>query len=125
MTLSAPDLAKAILDSDDLRISKVTINEWKDSSGNPVTIGIRVMRVEERDAYEREWIGKREQGVENFRSKYLAKCLCHPETGERLFTDADVAALAKKSAAVVSRLFELATSHNAMTEADVETLAKN
>ena len=120
MTLTAEELAAQILAAEDLGVLKVTVKEW----GN-MTLGIRVMTVGERDAYEREWIGKRESGIENFRTKFLARCLCHPESGERLFTDEQIASLAGKSAKVVSTLFEKAMSHNAMSEADVEELAKN
>ena len=110
--------AAQILAADDLRLAKVTVKEW----GGDVYI--RVMTVGERDAYEREWIGKRETGIENFRTKFLARCLCD-EKGERLFTDEQIGQLAAKSAAVVSRLFDRAMQHNSMSEADVEELAKN
>lgn len=125
MALTAAELAAQILASDDLGILTVKVKEWKDTEGKPMSLGIRVMTVGERDAYEREWIGKRETGIENFRTKFLARCLCHPETGERLFTDEQIEALASKSARVVSTLFEKAMKHNAMSEADVEELAKN
>lgn len=125
MAISAADLAAQIMASEDLSILKVTVKEWKDAEGRPLTVGIRVMTVAERDSYEQSWIGKKETGIENFRTKYVARCLCHPETGDRLFSDEQVEALAKKSAAVVTKLFERAMKHNAMTEADVEELAKN
>ena len=125
MALTAAELAAQILAADDLGILKVTVKEWPGSDGTPMTLGIRVMTVGERDAYEREWIGKRETGIDNFRTKFLARCLCHPESGERLFTDEQIASLASKSAKVVSTLFEKAMKHNAMSESDVEELAKN
>jgi hypothetical protein len=125
MALTAAELAAQILAADDLGILKVTVKEWPGSDGTPMTLGIRVMTVGERDAYEREWIGKRETGIDNFRTKFLARCLCHPESGERLFTDEAVEKLASKSAKVVSTLFEKAMKHNAMSESDVQELAKN
>jgi hypothetical protein len=121
MALTAAELAAQIMASEDLGILKVTVKEW----GNMV-YGIRVMTVGERDAYEREWIGKRETGIDNFRTKFLARCLCNPETGERLFDDiTGVEQLQTKSATVVSKLFDKAMKHNAMSESDVEELAKN
>jgi len=120
MALTVEELAAQILASEDLGILKVTVKEW----GN-MTLGIRVMTVGERDAYEREWIGKRETGIDNFRAKFLARCLCHPDTGERVYTDDQVEKLAGKSAKVVSKLFDKAMKHNAMSESDVEDLAKN
>jgi hypothetical protein len=123
--LSVSELAAQILASDDLSIQKVTVREWKDTEGKPLALGIRVMTVEERDSYEKEWIGNKERGIDNFRTKYLARCLCHPENGERLFDEKGIEALSKKSAAVVSKLFDKAMKHNNMTETDVEELAKN
>jgi hypothetical protein len=125
MSLSVADLAKQILDADDLPILKVTVREWKGGDGKPLVLGVRVMTVEERDSYEKEWVGKKETGIDNFRTKYLARCLCHPESGDRLFDEAGIEQLAKKSAAIVSKLFEKALKHNNMTETDVEELAKN
>jgi len=123
--LSVSELAAQILAADDLPVLKVTVREWKGGDGKPLVLGVRVMTVEERDSYEKEWVGKKETGIDNFRTKYLARCLCHPESGERLFDEAGVEQLAKKSAAIVSKLFEKALKHNNMTETDVEELAKN
>jgi len=109
--------AEQILAADDLGLLKVKVKEW----GGDVYV--RVMSVGERDAYERLWIGKRETGVENFRTEYLARVLCN-EKGELLFTREQLAALANKSGAVMGRLFDSALKHNNMTEADVEELGK-
>lgn len=110
--------AEQILAADDLGLLKVNVKEW----GGEVFI--RVMTVGELDAYQREWVGKRETGVENFRTKFLAKCLCD-QAGQRLFTDEQIDKLAEKSAKVIGRLFDKAAAHNAITEQDVEELAKN
>lgn len=110
--------ADQILAADDLGLKQVHVREW----GGDVFI--RVMSVGELDAYQKEWVGKRETGVDNFRAKFLARCLCD-EKGQRLFSDEQIEQLAGKSAKVVSRLFDQAASHNAITEKDVEELAKN
>jgi len=123
--LSVSELAAQILAADDLPVLKVTVREWKGADGKPLVLGIRVMTVEERDSYEKEWIGNKDRGIDNFRTKYLARCLCHPENGERLFDEAGIEQLAKKSAAIVTKLFDKAMKHNNMTETDVEELAKN
>lgn len=107
-----------ILSADDMGLLKVEVPEW----GGDVYI--RVMAVAERDAYEREWIGKRETGVENFRTKFLQRVLCN-ETGALLFTPQETDKLAQKSARVMSRLWEKAMRHNALMESDVQELAKN
>ena len=107
-----------ILAADDLGMMKVNVPEW----GGEVFI--RVMSVGERDAYENEWVQNRGKGVESFRSKFLARCLCD-ENGERLFSDADISLLEKKSAKIMCRLWDKAMAHNALSNDDVEELAKN
>ena len=109
--------ADQILAADDLGLKQVAVREW----GGDVFI--RMMSVGERDGYERLWIGKRETGVDNFRTEYLARVLCN-DKGELLFTREQVSTLANKSGAVMGRLFDEALAHNNMTEADVEQLGK-
>ena len=109
--------AEQILAADDLGLKEVKVPEWGGS------VYIRVMSVGERDEYERMWIGKKETGVENFRTQYLARVLCN-ETGKLLFTREQVAALANKSGAVMGHLFDVAMKHNKMTEEDVQELGK-
>ena len=113
MTLTA----EQILSADDMGLKKVHVKEW---GGD---VHIRVMTVGERDQYERMWIGKREVGIENFRTQYLARVLCD-DSGALLFTREQVAVLATKSGAVMGRLFDEAMKHNRMTEEDVQDLGK-
>ena len=110
--------AEQILAADDMGLKKVAVPEW---GGD---VHIRVMSVGERDNYERLWMGKRETGVENFRTEYLARVLCD-EKGDLLFSREQVVALAKKSGAVMGRLFDEAMAHNRMTEEDVQELGKS
>lgn len=107
-----------ILSADDMGLLAVNVPEW----GGDVYI--RVMSVSERDAYEREWIGKRETGVENFRTKFLQRVLCD-ESGKLLFSPNETDSLSVKSAKVMGRLWEKAMKHNALMESDVQELAKN
>jgi len=69
-------------------------------------------------------VANKGKGVDKFSTKFLARCLCD-EKGARLFTDAEVDQLAKKSAKVMSRVWGKAMEHNALTDKDVEELAKN
>lgn len=110
--------AAQILSADDLGLLKVSVPEW----GGDVYI--RVMSVGERDDYERLWIGKKETGIANFRTKYLQRVLCD-EKGSLLFTNEQVEALSAKSGAVLGRLFDKASAHNAMSEKDVVELGKS
>jgi hypothetical protein len=109
--------AEQILAADDMGLKKVAVPEW----GGDVYI--RVMSVGERDEYERMWIGQKDKGIDNFRTKYLSRVLCD-DKGNLLFRDKE-AALAKKSGAVMGRLFDAAMSHNRMTEEDVKELGKS
>lgn len=109
--------AEQILAADDMGLKKVSVPEW---GGD---VHIRVMTVGERDEYERMWIGQRDKGIENFRTQYLARVLCD-EKGELLFRGKEPA-LAKKSGAVMGRLFDEAMRHNKMTEEDVQQLGKS
>lgn len=107
-----------ILAADDLGLLEVPVPEWGDS------VFIRVMTVGERDSYENDWVLNKNKGVENFRSKFLQRVLCD-EKGNLLFASDEVPKLAGKSAKVMSRIWQKAMEHNALTDADVEELAKN
>jgi hypothetical protein len=112
-----PSLTKEqILAADDLGLLKVHVPEW----GGDVYI--RVMSVGERDAYENEWMRKKETGVDDFRSKFLVRCLVD-EKGQRLFDNGDVAKLAAKSAKVVNRVWQSAMEHNNLSDQEVERIA--
>lgn len=107
-----------ILNADDLGLLEVPVKEWGGS------IYIRVMSVTERDAYENEWVQNKHKGVENFRTKFLQKVICD-DKGELLFTTPEeIAALGKKSAKVMARIWAKAMQHNALTEEDVQELGK-
>jgi len=107
-----------ILAADDLGLLEVDVPEWGG------TVFIRVMSVGERDTYENDWIKHKHTGVENFRAKFLQRVLCD-EKGHLLFTAVELDLLAAKSAKVMSRLWDKAMKHNALTAGDVEELAKN
>ena len=120
--------ADQILAADDLGLLKIDVPEWKpaawtESDGVPC-VYCRVMSVGERDSYERLWIGKRETGIENFRTEYLARVLCD-DNGTLLFNRDQIEQFAQKSGAVMGRLFDAAMKHNHMSEGDVEQLGKS
>ena len=94
-----------IIASDDMRLLEVAVPECGGS------VFVRVMTVGERDSYENEWMVNKNKGVENFRSKFLQRVLCD-EKGELLFSPAEVEKLAKKSARVITRVWDAAMKHN-------------
>jgi hypothetical protein len=108
-----------IIDADDMGLLEIKVPEWGGS------VFCRVMSCGERDAYENDWVLNKSKGVENFRAKFLAKCLCD-EAGDLLFPgDEGVQLLSKKSSKVLGRIWTKAMEHNALTDKDVEDLAKN
>jgi hypothetical protein len=110
--------AEQILAADDSGALQVAVPEW----GGEVFV--RVMSVGERDSYERLWIGRKDSGIDNFRTEYLARVLCD-DTGKLLFTRDQIEKLAEKSGAVMGRLFDVAMKHNRMNPEDVEDLGKS
>ena len=107
-----------ILSVDDLGLLKLHVPDWNGD------VFIRVMTVGERDAYENEWQRKKETGVDDFRTKFLVRCLVD-EKGNRLFDNGDVAKLAQKSARVMNRIWMAAMEHNNLSDQSIEELAKN
>lgn len=107
-------LSKAkILAARDVKLSDpVAVPEW----GGDVYI--KTLSGTERDAFEEAYS---EQKMKAFRVRFLVLTLAD-ESGERLFSDADIPALSDKSSIVINRLFEKAWSHNAFTNEAVESL---
>lgn len=83
----------------------------------------------DRDKFEACMVGKNgkpdpAKGLENFRARLAAACIVD-EDGHRLFTEKDVAALGRKSAAALDRVADAAQRISAMSQEDVEELAGN
>lgn len=119
MTLLSRD---QILQADDLTHEDVEVPEWGG------TVRVRTLTGSERDAFEQSVITRRgkqvDMNLENLRAK-LAALTIVDEDGERLFSEADVQALAQKSAAALSRVFTVAQRLNGLTDGDVEELTEN
>lgn len=110
-----------ILGASDMKTEVVAVPEW----GGDVLVG--TMTGAAKDAYECSLLdfkdGQANQNLENLRAKLIAATLVD-ENGNNLFTDKDVKALGKKSAAALDRVFEVAQRLNAVTQQDIEELAK-
>jgi len=116
---------EAILQAQDLAQEVVEVPEW----GGAVLV--RAMTGTERDAYERRMVtvrgdkpGVNLDGLVNMRAWVAATCIIG-EDGERLFSETDVAALGKKSAAALDRVYEVAIRLSGLTAEDLEALEKN
>ncbi len=111
-----------ILSAPDLRTETVNVPEWDGA------VVVRTMTAAERDEYEQSMVASRgpdeSANLRNVRARLVAMTAVD-EAGKRLFMDADIAALGAKSASAVNRVFQVASRLNALTESDVEGLAKN
>ena len=111
-----------ILDAQDLQTEIVEVPEWEGS------VEIKAMTGFERDAFEESLLrGKGKNttvNMQNIRAKLVAHSIVNGD-GERMFGDADVKALGKKSAAALDRVFAVAQELSGITKEDVEELAAN
>jgi hypothetical protein len=116
MSLSKTD----ILGADDLPKQEVSVPEW---GGH---VWVRTMTGTERDAFEAALLNGQNKAtnLSNIRARMAVLTVCD-DAGDRLFDDADMAALGKKSAAALDRVFAVAQELNHFGDKDVEDLAKN
>ena len=114
-------LRDQILAASDRPREKVDVPEWG------ISVFISTMSGAERDGFESEIVtlhGKKTRlNLQNIRAKLVVRTLVD-ETGQRIFSDADVAELGKKSSSVLSRLYEIAQRLNSLREEDVAELGK-
>ena len=94
----------AILAADDLPRETVIIPEW----GGEVLV--RTMSGTDRDAFEASLLEK-DGRMENVRARLVALTLCDSQ-GDRLFDDSEIAALGRKSARALDRVFSVAQRLN-------------
>jgi hypothetical protein len=118
----APLTREAILAAEDILSETVTVPEWGG------TVIVRGLTGDERDDFEASCIRgkgrKTEVNYRNARAKLVVRC-CYKPDGSRLFNDDDAAAVGKKGAAAVSRVYEVGARLSGLTEEDLEELAKN
>lgn len=111
-----------ILGFNDTVIEVVPVPEW----GGKVRV--RSLRAAERDEYEASMVKTRGKNYEinyqNVRAGLCARSICDA-TGNRLFSDGDIALLGQKSAAALDRVYSKAAQLSKISDADVEELAKN
>lgn len=117
-------LRDRIINKDDLKTSTVYVPEWEE------TLTIKSLTGTERDAFEASMVevnknGSTKQNLKNVRARLVALTVIDPEDkGFRVFSDKDIEALGKKSAAALDRVFSAAQKLNGFTQEDVEEMAK-
>ena len=106
----------AILAADDLPRETVNVPEW----GGEVLV--RTMSGTDRDAFEASLLEK-DGRMENVRARLVALTLCDAQ-GDRLFDDSEIAALGRKSARALDRVFSVAQRLNGIGVEQVDTAKK-
>lgn len=111
-----------ILQTQDLPFEDVDVPEW---GGH---VRVRALTGTERDAFEASIVERRGNRTEfnpiNMRAKLVALTVID-ENGNRLFTDADIEALGKKSAIALDRVFQVAQRLSGLRPEDLEEMTKN
>lgn len=121
-------LSKAqILAADKKKSKDVPVKEWGG------TVRLQELSAAERDLWESESFltEENDEGEEvarfnpkQARARLVVRCIVD-ETGKRLFTDDEVAAVGSLSASTVQKLFTEARKLNAISANDIEELEKN
>lgn len=117
----------AILAAVDTAAEDVSVPEWGG------VVRVRGLTAAERDQWEAslnrvEVRNGRTRVIPDrgtIRARLVSMAVIDPATGQRLFSEADVGALAKKSAAPVSRIYDVASRLSGITAADQEELEGN
>lgn len=108
-------LAEDILSADQSGVIKVHVPEWK------CDVWIRTLPLGELQAWELSCLRSKGDGVDDYRTRYLAKCLVD-ENGKELFSSEQ---LKRISGVVGARLFKVAQKHNELDEKELEDIGKN
>lgn len=111
--------AEQVLAQDDTQTQYVDVPEWG------FRVKVRGLMGHERDSYETSFVrfngNQRVMDMTNARAKLVAKAVIN-EQGKRIFTDAQVQALAQKSAVALERVFSVIQKLSGMTDDDIKAL---
>jgi hypothetical protein len=108
-------LADDILAADQSQSVKVHVPEWR------CDVWIRTLPLGDLQAWELECLRSKGEGVDEYRTRYLSKCLVDAD-GKPLFSNEQ---LKKLSGKVGARLFKIAQRHNDLDDKEIEDLGKN
>jgi len=114
---------KEIMESNDSKIEKVFVEEWKGE------VGIKIMSGKERDSFETAILQSTDnkgnmKDSKNLRASLLVKTICN-EQGDLVFSSQQINDLNKKSAKVLNELFDKAMEINGLTNSTNDKLKKN
>ncbi|WP_435107354.1 hypothetical protein [Nocardiopsis synnemataformans] len=108
----------AILTADDRLYDVVPVPEWNGK------VRIRSLTGTERDRFEADVAGNgKKLKLDNVRAKFVARSIVDAK-GNQVFSNsgADIAALGKKNAAALNRVFEACQKLSGLTDEDVDEL---
>jgi hypothetical protein len=108
-------LADEILSADQSQSLKVNVPEWK------CDVWIRTLPLGDLQAWELDCLRSKGEGVDEYRTRYLSKCLVDAD-GKPLFSNDQLKRLSGK---VGARLFKIAQRHNDLDEKEIQELGKN
>jgi hypothetical protein len=108
-------LADEILAVDSDASVRVHVPEWKRD------VFIRALPLGDLQAWELACLRAKGEGVDDYRTRYLAKCLVD-DRGVEIFTSDQ---LKRISGTVGARLFKIAQKHNELDEKEIEEIGKN
>lgn len=113
------NLRETILSADDLGSEIINVPEWG------VTVEIRGLTVEQRaHVMETAYIDDKIDSVKLNR-ELIITCLYDPETGERIFTNADGDVIIKKNSGVVESLCKIASKLSGLAPDSQKESEKN
>lgn len=113
---------KQILEADDRPTQEVEVPEWSADPENPETVLLAPMTSAEWDALQAKFVEGKAKGLALFNATIVANCMVD-EDGKRVIPPGKIAALAEKSAPVMSRLGEVCQRINGLKKEDVDELA--
>lgn len=112
-----------ILKADDIVTESVEVREWGG------VVKVRGLTGVERDDWEVSIVesrgrGNRKMNLQNMRARLVVRCVIDAD-GKRMFGDADAGALGAKSAAALSKLYDVAARLSGISSEDEEELAES
>jgi len=119
-----------ILAAEDIPFRDEPVPEWSKLNGGSGMVRVAGLSAKEASTFSSKLVsvdGKgqvKELKMDNFLAELLARTLVD-ENFEPLFSEADIEALGKKSAAVMKRLGDIAMELSGLSEKAVEEAAKN
>ena len=115
MPLSKADILKA----EDVVLQELDVPEWKGK------VWLRVFGGEEREMYEAAcYRGRESKDFRTLKALVVVYSVCDKD-GQRLFTEADIPALNRKSSLAIDRIFRAAQDLSMLTEESVEAAKRN